>query len=776
MTIVAEASSGRVRRTAPAAPRHPVPRHVMDLDRALAFSRYADRALRRGARASRRAHRDARRAVRLDRRRRAARRARRRRRSRRARGGRARAAPARVPAHDAARPHRARDARRSRAGRQHARRARASRRRRRARASAGRGARRAASARRPGCRRRSSSSAWASSAAASSTCRPTSTSSSSIPRKARPTARSASPTASSSIGSASASIAAISHVDADGYVFRVDMRLRPYGESGPLTVSFAALEQYLVDAGARVGALRVAEGAAADRRAARRARGARHAVRLSQVPRLRRLRGAARHPSADPRAGEAPRLRAGHQARRRRHPRDRVRRAGAADRARRPRAGAARSPARCRRSRRSRSAARSRRTRRACCATATLFLRMLEHRLQYRDDRQTQIVPADAERARAGREALDCAERAAFDERLDAHRDSDRAAVQRRVRRARRRPTQSSDADAALRARCGTIRATAPTPSPSSPTPASTIRAGLVDTLARMRAEPTLSAVAGAVARSLRRAGAAAARRRGRASQPAGAAPDAVVQRLLGLLEAVSRRSAYLALLIEHPPLLPRLAQLMGASAWAADYLTRSRCCSTSCSTRACCSPNRTGTRGAPSSIALLAPHADDAERQMDALRHFQHAQTFRLLAQDLAGQLTSSGWPTICRRWPTRFSPRRSPAAGRNCASARRRRRRASRSSATASSAARSSATRRTSTSSSSTSDRRRDATAPPSATRASRSASTRGSPARRPRDGCTRPTCGCVPTAPPACSCRASPRSRATSASRRGRGSTRR
>ena len=45
--------------------------------------------------------------------------------------------------------------------------------------------------------------------------------------------------------------------------------------------------------------------------------------------------------------------------------------------------------------------------------------------------------------------------------------------------------------------------------------------------------------------------------------------------RLLGLLEAVSRRSAYLALLIEHPPLLPRLAQLMGASQWAADYLTR---------------------------------------------------------------------------------------------------------------------------------------------------------------------------------------------------------
>ena len=55
-------------------------------------------------------------------------------------------------------------------------------------------------------------------------------------------------------------------------------------------------------------------------------------------------------------------------------------------------------------------------------------------------------------------------------------------------------------------------------------------------------------------------------------SRRAAAAPNAAPtrrrcsMRLLELLEAVSRRSAYLALLIEHPPLLPRLAHLMGAS------------------------------------------------------------------------------------------------------------------------------------------------------------------------------------------------------------------
>lgn len=35
----------------------------------------------------------------------------------------------------------------------------------------------------------------------------------------------------------------------DGFVFRVDMRLRPYGDSGPLVADFATLEEYLLTAG-----------------------------------------------------------------------------------------------------------------------------------------------------------------------------------------------------------------------------------------------------------------------------------------------------------------------------------------------------------------------------------------------------------------------------------------------------------------------------------------------------------------------------------------------
>jgi glutamate-ammonia-ligase adenylyltransferase len=44
-------------------------------------------------------------------------------------------------------------------------------------------------------------------------------------------------------------ISSLNDITADGYVFRVDMRLRPYGENGPLVMSFSMLEEYLVTQG-----------------------------------------------------------------------------------------------------------------------------------------------------------------------------------------------------------------------------------------------------------------------------------------------------------------------------------------------------------------------------------------------------------------------------------------------------------------------------------------------------------------------------------------------
>ena len=44
-------------------------------------------------------------------------------------------------------------------------------------------------------------------------------------------------------------IAALHQVTADGFVYRVDMRLRPFGDSGPLVMSFAAMEDYYQEQG-----------------------------------------------------------------------------------------------------------------------------------------------------------------------------------------------------------------------------------------------------------------------------------------------------------------------------------------------------------------------------------------------------------------------------------------------------------------------------------------------------------------------------------------------
>jgi glutamate-ammonia-ligase adenylyltransferase len=79
----------------------------------------------------------------------------------------------------------------------------------------------------------------------------------------------------------------------------------------------------------------------------------------------------------------------------------------------------------------------------------------------------------------------------------------------------------------------------------------------------------------------------------------------------------------------------------MGASSWAADYLTRHPLLLDELlDARVLLSlPDWDGWRDELS--RLMRDHEGDAERQLDVLRQFQHAQTFRLLAQDLAGLLT---------------------------------------------------------------------------------------------------------------------------------------
>ena len=88
-------------------------------------------------------------------------------------------------------------------------------------------------------------------------------------------------------------------VTEDGFVFRTDTRLRPFGDSGPPVTSFAALETYLLAARADLGALCLCQGARGRaagpaRRAEGTARGTDTAVRIPRLSRFRHFRGAAR--------------------------------------------------------------------------------------------------------------------------------------------------------------------------------------------------------------------------------------------------------------------------------------------------------------------------------------------------------------------------------------------------------------------------------------------------------------------------------------------------
>jgi glutamate-ammonia-ligase adenylyltransferase len=93
-------------------------------------------------------------------------------------------------------------------------------------------------------------------------------------------------------------------------------------------------------------------------------------------------------------------------------------------------------------------------------------------------------------------------------------------------------------------------------------------------------------------------------------------------------------------LLVEYPQCLQAVANLAAASRWAADYLGQHPILLDELLDNRALEAH---TDPAAMSRALATQLADcggDVERQMDALRHFKHAQTFRLLVQDLAGRL----------------------------------------------------------------------------------------------------------------------------------------
>jgi glutamate-ammonia-ligase adenylyltransferase len=261
---------------------------------------------------------------------------------------------------------------------------------------------------------------------------------------------------------------------------------------------------------------------------------------------------------------------------------------------------------------------------------AYVFLRNLEHRLMYVDDVQTQELPkSDEAKARIAK-AMNYANWATFLQKLDEYR----AQVQRHF------DATFDDADAskdALDAEKSIWNA--------SISEVDSIKA--LDNIGFAESHETYRRLNILHQSSRYKQLPELSRQRFDAVMPhvisqAGQMQnsDITLIRVTDLLESICRRASYLALLAEHPNAMQLLVKLCSSSPWLANYLT----------SHPILLDELLDVRtlhAAPDFVAMraelierLAEVTGDVERQMDVMRHFKHAYIFRFAVQDINGEL----------------------------------------------------------------------------------------------------------------------------------------
>ncbi|WP_323121826.1 bifunctional [glutamate--ammonia ligase]-adenylyl-L-tyrosine phosphorylase/[glutamate--ammonia-ligase] adenylyltransferase [Burkholderia alba] len=278
---------------------------------------------------------------------------------------------------------------------------------------------------------------------------------------------------------------------------------------------------------------------------------------------------------------------------------------------------------------------------RAGLTDAYRFLRVLEHRLQYRNDAQTHAMPVDPTDRAALAASLGFADYGALMRELDRHRGfveaqfdqifADKAGGEHACGSAEDGAAAwiwssalgDDSTDDALAARLAGL--------------------GFADpaaVLARLRAVWQSSRYTGLPEKSRHRFDRVAQRALEAAPRIDAAHRDETVVRLFDLLETVSRRGVYLALLTEYPAALERVLSVLGATRWGGGYLIRHpQLLDELLDDEAIASPFDWPAFKDALRVRLAA--ADGAEQQMDLLRHAQHAEVFRILLIDLAGKLS---------------------------------------------------------------------------------------------------------------------------------------
>lgn len=114
--------------------------------------------------------------------------------------------------------------------------------------------------------------------------------------------------------------------------------------------------------------------------------------------------------------------------------------------------------------------------------------------------------------------------------------------------------------------------------------------------------------------------------------------PDLTLSRLLALLYAIVKRTAYLNLLLENPLALSQLVQLGSESAWVVSQLTRHPLLLDELlDPRRLYAPLNAEQLESELSVILKTVDVDDLEQQMDRMRQFADGARLRVAAADIA-------------------------------------------------------------------------------------------------------------------------------------------
>lgn len=266
----------------------------------------------------------------------------------------------------------------------------------------------------------------------------------------------------------------------------------------------------------------------------------------------------------------------------------------------------------------------------AALARAYEFLRRTEHRIQYLDDQQTHVLPGcDADLGWIAR-SLGLADCCAFLHELDAQRELVAQEFDKLLGGAAKKTCSGAG--------CTMARAAAPVPDieglPEQ------LPGALGARVAAWRSNPRVAALREPARVRLltlvQRTGEWL--KQGRVREPA-------ALRLIDWLETLLRRESYLALLLERPAVHEQLLQLLGAAKWPARYLLQHPGVIDEL-----VGDTLLAERFAPAAFerelaqrlaALHSTGEDGEENRLNLLRRAQHAEVFRTLARDLARRIS---------------------------------------------------------------------------------------------------------------------------------------